>query len=346
MTYAERISPTDIRDYAKLHGWAPVPEAVQDRLFVLNYPSIDLMQIVVPMDADRPDFDAAVRIAIERLATVEAHPFQTIETSLMEAGADTLRFGVTTQRQLEDGLPLGYAVRAIKGVENVLRAAACSEVQPQPFHPKMKRTEAQKLVEASQLRHTELGSFVIKVACPIDAIATDESNTPEQKLPFVRRATIGLSEAILGLVGALEADTLGDFVTNARHSGASHLSSNLCDGLLAFQETNLRANLDFSVAWSARLVSPAAPLRRKTRIQWDYFPRIEQVRTALRPDIAPHRETFYGIVDELKGDVRPDGQREGEVTLDLLVDGESIKAKANLTAGQHDVTHKFVYSSL
>ena len=57
MSYATLISPTDVRDYAKVHGWVPVPEAIQDRLFVLNNPAVKYWQIViVPMDADRPDF--------------------------------------------------------------------------------------------------------------------------------------------------------------------------------------------------------------------------------------------------------------------------------------------------
>lgn len=94
------------------------------------------------MDTDRPDFDDALRVAITRLAEVEGRGFGMVEASLMEVGSDTWRFGVTTMRHAEDGLPLSYAARAVKGVENAFRAAACSEVQRQAFHPKMNRAEA------------------------------------------------------------------------------------------------------------------------------------------------------------------------------------------------------------
>ncbi len=338
MSYATLISPTDVRDYAKVRGWIPVPEAIRDRLFVLNNPTIKYRQIIVPMDVDRPDYDDALRIAIGKLAEGEDRPFQAVEASLMEAGADTVRFGVSTLRNLEDGLPLRYAARAIDGAEKALRAAACSEVQRQPFHPKMKRSEAQKLVDSAQMRHTESGSFVLKVACPVDAIPDDSPLMPRP--PFVRRAVLGMAEAVRNLIGALEADTLDKLVEEAKKEGQSPLSANLCEGLLAFQDNDLRANLDFSVSWSARLEMPPPALLGKARIQWDYFPRIEQVRTALRPEQAPREQTFVGIVDELKGELGADEQREGEVSLDLLVDGESVQAKVNLGVEQHREAHK------
>ncbi len=342
MNYAMLISPTDLRDYAKVCGWATVSEAVRDRLFVLNSPNGKYRQIIVPMDTDRPDYDDAVRIVIEELAEFEKRPFRAVESSLMEAGADTLRFGVSTMRQMEDGLPLSYAIRAIEGSEKALRAAACSEVQRQPFHPKMKRTEAQKLVQAAQMRHTESGSFVLKIACPIDAIASDDGQQLFPSPPFVRRAMLGMSEAVHGLIGALEADTLDTFVEEAKKEGTSPLSANLCEGLLAFQDEDMRANLDFSIAWSVRFEAPSGIHQKKARIQWDYFARIEQVRTALRPEQAPREQTFIGIVDELKGDLGPDEQREGEVILDLLdlASGESVKAKANLGVDDHQRAHQ------
>jgi len=46
------------------------------------------------------------------------------------------------------------------------------------------------------------------------------------------------------------------------------------------------------------------------------------------------------MVDELKGELGPGEQREGEVILDLLVDGESIKAKVNLNVEQHKLAHQ------
>lgn len=41
MSYATRISPTDIRNYARVRGWMPVPEVIPDRLYVLNHPALN-----------------------------------------------------------------------------------------------------------------------------------------------------------------------------------------------------------------------------------------------------------------------------------------------------------------
>jgi hypothetical protein len=336
MNHAAQIAPADVRDYAKARGWTLIPEAVRDRLYVLKNPRLQYRQIIVPIDADRPDYGAALRIAIERLAESEQRPPQAIEADLLEAGADTLRFGVSPTRDSADGLPLSYAISAIEGTEKILRAAACSEVQRQPFHPKLNRVQAQQVVEAAQMRHTESGSFVLKVACPIDAVPDDGPLLARP--PFVRRALTGLKDAVFGLVGALEADQLDDFVAAAKPDGASPLSSNLCDGLVAFMNDDLRVNLDFSIDWSARIEAPTAE-RAKVRIQWDYFQRIERVRNALRSQSPAQAQTFIGTVTELRGSFGPEDPMQGEVILVLYVDEEIVKVKAHLSSEHHQVAH-------
>lgn len=339
MNYATSISPTDLRDYAKVRGWVAVPEAMSRRLVVLGNPKAKFRQLIVPLDTDSPDYNDAMRVAITNLSELEERPFAAVEASLMEAGSDTLRLGVSTMRHLEDGLPLSYAVRAFEGAEKALRAAACSEVQRQPFHPKLNRAEAQRLVEAAQMRHTERGSFVLKIACPVDAVPADEPELLDRP-PFARRALLGMSGAVHGLVAALESDTLEQLIVHSTSAGGSALSANLCDALLAYRDDELRANLDFSIAWSARLDTPALEHQRRIRIQWDYFARIEQVRAALRPAAAPSERTFVGMVDELKGDLDSSEQREGEVILALLVDKEVVRAKAFLDVHHHRVAHQ------
>jgi len=338
MNYAESITPADIRDYAKFFGWTPVAEAMRDRLYVLNHPAHRLHQVVVPMDIARPDYDDAVRVAIQQLSLAQHRPFEQVQAALLETGFDTLRLAVHALRQYEDSLPLNFASRAIKGVENALRASACSTILPQAFHPRMNRVEAQKLVDTAQLRHTESGSFVLKVACPLDAISGDEDPEPGP-IPFVRRTIDGMFTAVDSLVTALETDTVEQLVDQAQSPEASPLSANLCDALMAFADDKFRTNLDFSVSWSPRL-PVVSPRRRSLGLRWDYFPRIEQIRTALRPAQRPEEDTFIAMVDELRGDLGRDEQREGEVILQLFLEGEPVRARAQLNVQQHALAHR------
>jgi hypothetical protein len=75
---------------------------------------------------------------------------------------------------------------------------------------------------------------------------------------------------------------------------------------------------------------------RPLRIQHDYFPRIEEVRRALRPAEGPKTDTFVGTVERLDGEMGPEGKRLGEVLLALLLpDGESVRARVHLNAEQY-----------
>lgn len=333
MSAESLISPCDLRDFAKARGWKPVPEALQDGLIVLNSPRQDYRQIIVPSDQDQPDFADALRISLRKLAEAEEKSVAWVEARLLEAACDTWQFGVSTRWVTQDGLPLSYAVRAIKGVESAFRAAACSEVHRKPFHPKMNRAEAQRLVEAAQMRHTESGSFVLKAGCPIDAIPSE--GTEGSPVPFARRAMLGMSDAVRDLVGAVASDQIDKLVERAQKDGESPLSANLCDGLMAFQYEDLRAALDLSVTWSPRLEAPPEAHLKPIRIPWDYFPRIDQVRVALRPAQKTLEETFVGLVDELKGDLGPGDERVGEVILRLFLEEESVRARVDLAATDH-----------
>ena len=76
--------------------------------------------------------------------------------------------------------------------------------------------------------------------------------------------------------------------------------------------------------------------RAPIRFQKDYFPRIEEVRRALRSSERHREDSFIGTVERLDGEIGADGQRAGEVILALLLaEGETVRARASLTPDQY-----------
>jgi hypothetical protein len=188
------VSPTDLRDFAKARGWALLPDGGGDRLYVLQNARFPKRQLVFPMDTTAPDYAEAAILVAGKLAEMENLPMGVLLAQLKELRDGTLRFRITTDRDSEASLPLAFAESILRGTEQLVLSAACTVLKPQAHHPRLVRAEAQQLLEASRFRHTEEGSFVLKVSCPVNALDVQAPLLPDEtEAPFVRRATLALS---------------------------------------------------------------------------------------------------------------------------------------------------------
>jgi hypothetical protein len=333
------VLPTDLRDYAKALGWIQKPEALNDRLYVLTNPRFARRQLVFPADTSAPDYTESVWIVAHKLAELEEQPLERILNALREIKDDTLRFEILSDRNSTAALPLPFAAAAVKGAQHLLLAAACTVLRPRTHHPRLSRGEAQQLIEKSEFRHTEHGSFVLRVSCPVDALDVQgELLVGEISAPFVRKTMITLARSLGALVTSIEADTVPKLIEDTKSAENPLISSNFCDALALFRDNSLDNSLDISISWAAsKPLLHTEPLSKPFRLQPDYFPRIEEVARELRSTEAHREDVFIGTVESLNGDMGNDGRRAGEVTLALLLKEESeiVRAKVNLTADQY-----------
>ena len=330
------IAPTDLRDYAKAQGWVLLKEAAKDRLYVMTNPRFERRQLVFPMDTTAPDYVEAVTLIVSKLATMEARTPQAVLKSLLEVGDDSISFRVTSPRPNEDSLPLSFAGSMIAGAQQLLLASACTVLRPLAHHPRLDRTETRQFLETTRFRHTQPGSFVLNVSCPVQAM---DVQAPlllnELEAPFVRRATIMLRRSLGKLVTAIETDSLDELVEATKKSESPLISSNFCEALTHFEDESLKNSVDIGIAWAASIPRPAnEPTVSVVRVQHDYFSRIEEVRRELRPVEKHTEDIFIGTVERLDGEMDMDGHRSGEVILSLLLpEGEQVvRARTNLNA--------------
>ncbi len=331
MTTSPFIPPTHLRDYAKSRGWVMLPEAIADRRYVLSHPHFAPRQLVFPMDTLAPDYAEAIARVVDTLATLEQRPLQNLWDDLASVGDDFLSF-----RVLESSiLSLGLASDLVTGVQQLLLTGACSVLKPQPHHPRLSRTEAQQLLDATQFRHTRPGSFVFNVSCPVHALDVQAPLlADEEPAPFVRRTTHLLYRALSQLVGAIESDTVERLVETASQ-GSTIISSNLCEALTRLTDDTHKNSIEIGFRWAAALPPQKWEPMTKVRIQRDYFSRIEEVQRALRVQ-APAQGVFPATVERLNGEMGPDNRRAGEVILSLFTpEGTTVMARAQLTAERY-----------
>ena len=220
-------------------------------------------------------------------------------------------------------------------MQEMLLSAACTVINPQIHHPRLSKSEAQELLNKSFFRHTEKGSFVLKVSSPVNAMEHQESLFGEANTPFVRQTTLVMNTGLYKLVEAIERDTLQSLVDEMKVSVHPEISSNLCKAIISFQEEYADFNLDIDFSW-AITVPVQSPVRKVIKIQRDYFSRIDEVHRELRNTEEPQEETFVASVEGLEGEIGSDNRRRGEVTLKLYQEDEIIRAKASLDADDYE----------
>lgn len=335
------IPPTDLRDYLKSMGWSPLQEAFQQRLYVLENPRFPQRQMVFPMDEDAPDYLDSSEIVVRKISDLLQQEPDRIRAAALLAKDDVLRIRIASPVDSE-GLPLAFAGNLLVATQRLLKSSACTVLRPRPHHPRLTLAEAVSLMDSCKLGQTEVGSFVLKVSCPVEALdlqGTLDLGEEFRHYPFVRQVTLTLYKSIQALLDAIERDDLGALIQNNKNGDAPLLSSNLCEAVVQLQDDSLRNSVDVSFDWSALYPVSDPNRKRLLRIQRDYFPRIEEVRRELRATEGDVEDIFVGTVERLDGEMSSEtGKRSGEVILAIFShDGETIKVRTSLNEEQYAV---------
>ncbi|WP_031363581.1 hypothetical protein [Caballeronia sordidicola] len=332
------LSPSALRDFVKSLGWQSLPDGIVDRLYVMHHADVPRRQIVIPMDQDAPDYAEACELALSKLADLQGMKLAELIQLAAISRDDSVYYRVTSSGSVDDGLPLSFASSLLQGAEQILLASACTVLRPQTHHPRLHRAEAAQLAGHARFGHTERGSFVMRVSCPVDAMQTP--SVPDLAYAndsFVRMTMLTARNGVRQLVNAIEEDSLSRFVDSQRAAASPIVSSNLCEALTRLHSDDVRNNIDMSFRWATTVALPRdATADESIRIRSDYFARIDEVRQELRAVERDRDDVFIGTVEHLNGEFDIEGNRAGEVVMALLLrEGEIIKARVVLDQEQY-----------
>ena len=336
ISLAKVVAPTIVRDYARTNGWEPV-EGSKRRIWLFRHKTERLLQLQIPMDRDDDTAEAVLELA-ERLAAVEKRPLESVVDDLASAGSDVLRLRVITEEARGGTIPLEEAEGLLVGARQSLSSAACSVSNPVTHHPRIDRVEARQLLQNARMGQTEVGSFVLKVLCPLNAVSDPPMLAETQ--PFVRSVTTLLMRSTGQLISAIEQGNL-DSVLEAQEASTARpeISSNLCKGLMAMRGDRESGEIEMSIRWAPYHQLPTPSESRVIRIPMEYYPEIERAHQVLRPQKDEAKDfIMIGTVETLNGDVGEDGKRSGEVTLALLLpdEDEIVRARTMLTSADYE----------
>ena len=336
LNLAKVISPSSIRQYAIANGWLPVVGS-RRKIWLFSHQIKTLSQIQIPIYKDDDSAEAFLSIA-ERISEVEQRPIETVLDDLIAPNSDVIRYRKVSDEIKGGSIPFDSAIALMNGAKQMLSAAACSVSNPVIHHARLDRIEARQLIQNARMGQTEIGSFILKILCPLDAI----SDTPLliDLQPYTRMVTTLLMSSTEKLIRGIEDGNIDQILETQTHKGERpEITSNLCKGLMELRGEQDSGEIEISMRWAPSTQKPTTPVSSLIRIPIEYFPMIEKVHQELKP--MPGKDTdqvMVATVETLNGDVGEDGKRCGEVILSVLLPDEEelIKARTDLTADDYE----------
>ena len=333
------VSAIDIRDYAISQKWTLVKEALNDGLFVLNSPDDDYMQLIFPKDESASSFREMAWITLNKLAKLYNTSFQKIIEEIREVNDDVICLRYFSENKNVNSISFEEALEAIEATRQMLLSAASSVVTPVLFHPKLNRTEAQELIKKTRFRHTEEGSFILKISHPCEIITVRNLFDEHYEKPLSRSAFEIMNSSVVKISNAIAADDISSLFNEEKNSSKPVISYNFCDSLskLFDEEREIPFQLIFNWSKSSLQKIPQPNILNQVVFPYSNKSKIEEVKAYFEP---PKRdflqeETFYGTVDTLDGNVGEDERRSGSVTLTILYKNETFKSKISLSSDQY-----------
>ena len=311
-----KVTPHALRVYVEAHGWRKV-ESYGDIGDVYAY-GRESPEIVVPMSPHFADYSLRLGQMVTILAHTEEREREAVLRDLSMADFDLVRVRLPESRA-DGSILLDTAVVMIRQSRNMLLAAACSALRPQPAFEVGKYPRAKSFVSDVRVGQTERGSFVINLLSPaLPAFRPRTSDTPTAE-PFPRRV---MNKLVSGLQATRESVDLG---YHRRHDFAvfeygvdNGVSANLCDAVRGM--LNKVSGIDISVNWA--LTYPRPGEQALVHFHESDIPILKDASQTLKERQDRPNEHVVGYVNSL---ARQRSDYRGRATIRSLI-GDSMSS--------------------
>ena len=327
------VKGIEIRDYAISQQWSLVKEALDDGLYVLDSPNRDFTQLIFPKEDHVPEFQEMAYVAVRRLAEFYKLPVNKLIEDIQEVNDDVIALRYFSDSKIVNSISFQQVIDSVDATRQMLLSAACTIVNPVTFHPRLNRSEAQGLVKKARFRHTEEGSFVLKISIPFEPTHASPLIFDElEELPLSRKAIGVIADSATLMLKSIESDSMDDLYQNQSSAKNPLLSFNFCDALskLFDEERELPFQLLFNWSRASRIKYKVPSSSSCVTFPFHHKHKIEEIREFFRPRREDMQGDFIATVETLDGSIGEDGNRYGLVTLSILFENEILKTKVNL----------------
>lgn len=289
--------PLDAAAYLRTRGWSQAETAGD--LYALwrkRSPNNEEYEVLLPLALQAPDLGRRVEELIDTVRLEERRPWEDVWEDLSSPYCDIVRARLLAQ---EDGrtLPLEDGAAAFQYARDLLLAAACSAWRPRAVFGPRKPDQALQFVRASRLGQTRPGSYVIKIITPLAEAGQRNGLSPEEDVPFSRRAVAFLATGLRAAVEGARASAASGSIEGLVNKTAAGVSANLCDALAGLDR--IGRGIQFTFSWAA--AQPPPPhLGTRFDISADAVIHLEEAARWFRKTATVEEVEFFGSVHKLE----------------------------------------------
>jgi hypothetical protein len=338
------VTSIEIRDYAISYGWTLVKDAIKEGLFVLNSPNMDYKQLMIPIEPNDPNFNSLAELSISKLADQNKKSIFHIFEEIREVNDDVISLRYYSENKIVNSLSFQEALESIEATKQMILAAGSSVINPVLYHKRLGRIEATELLKKTRFRHTEEGSFILKVSCPIQL---ESAPTPslfefESGKPISRKAFELINNGALKVLQSVEEDSFDQLLEEQSNAEKPIISYNFCDALIGLFDDERELPYELKFNWSRAYLQklPAPQIQTTVRFPYSFKPKIDELKNYFKPQSKETADTFFGTVESLNGNEGDDGRRCGEVILALIIDSEIVNARVNLSTEWYEIAYR------
>lgn len=343
------ISPQELYRFAISLGYKHVLEAEKDGLFVLNSQGGTYRQLIFPINRFDPNFEEMLDISLSKLAKNLDIQIEHLITLLSESNDDILSVRYFSESAELDTLQLDEAIDALNATKQLILSAACSLDHPQLYYPKLSRNKVDSFFSKVRLRHTQHGSFVIRVSNPLQSQphATYLKQSSSSDALFGRESFERVEDATSEIVDHLQKNNLETLYLRQKKMSKPIISYNFLNALVEMQHVHLdpllqdtnfmhgiempdKTPFELSIQWSDIIPKPAKNTNQPIRLLPSYHDGLLRMRDYFPNGNPSERGEFNGTVEHLEGKANITGEREGEVQLKLKVGKRNLLVRAVL----------------
>ncbi len=245
------LSPLDLATYLRTRGWKETRKDPQSSQWVLRRDREEL-EVLLPLDRQLRDYPLRIGELIRTLEIAEQRSQLQILADITAARYDVIRIRTIDDSVRDGSIPLEKALSILYNSQDLLLAAACSAIGPQPYFLGSLPEEAHHYVKGVRMGQTERGDFSLTLLAPVppDLQAALFPGPEDDPAPFERRATRMLMQALGAVREAAAESVASGSIEPFERAVEQGVSANFCEALASLQEESGANLLEFRLSWA------------------------------------------------------------------------------------------------